>query len=116
MNLTLLIFLVLIAVGYLFVTRELNRRWLKRNPPGDEEYLSCLSLKQNCSALEIFQRAGQDWRFSTQKIEADFRAYLKTGEIPPYVRSYLRKHVTSEDLKYQEMVRSGSDTPRGGPA
>jgi hypothetical protein len=73
----------------------------------DDEYLSCLAMARQCSVYHIFQRAGDDWRFSHAKIDSDFAQYLREGLIPRYVTLFAKKNVTPEDMKIYCLMSRG---------
>jgi hypothetical protein len=81
----------LIAWGGIELLRRLENFWLTRRPLSDEEFLAHLARKQNTSEYEIFFRAAKDWAALRGRVEEQFNAYLKTGQMPHYVRDYVRK-------------------------
>jgi len=82
---------ILAAVAYFELMRRLDRYWANRNPLTDEERLWNHSRNQGISEHAVFKRAAAGWTLGPQTADADFKAYLKTGDMPHYVRDYLRK-------------------------
>jgi hypothetical protein len=71
--------------------RRLDKYWAKHHPLSDEEILWHRARSEGISELDIFHRAALIWSVGPQRVEADFKAYLKQQPLPPYVRDYLRK-------------------------
>ena len=82
---------ILAALAYFELMRRLDRYWANRTPLTDEERLWNHARNQGISEHEIFKRAAAAWTLGPQKADTDFNAYLKTGDLPHYVRDYLRK-------------------------
>jgi len=82
---------ILAVLAYFELMRRLDRYWANRNPMTDEERLWNHARNQGISEHEIFKRAATGWTLGPHKADADFKAYLKTGILPHYVRDYLRK-------------------------
>lgn len=78
-------FLVFILARYL-----LGGYFHRRHDPTDDELLCALALRRDCSVYDIFKDAGNDWNFTDIRIDRDFDIYLKTNDIPLYVRQLLR--------------------------
>ena len=86
-----MIVLSLLTVGCIELLRRWQNYWASRRPLSDEEYLTYLARKQNTSEYEIFFRAAKEWSALRGRVEEQFNAYLKTGQMPHYVRDYVRK-------------------------
>ncbi|BBO75845.1 hypothetical protein DSCW_32620 [Desulfosarcina widdelii] len=82
---------ILAVLAYFELMRRLDRYWANRNPLTDEERLWNHARNQGISEHEVFKRAAAGWSRGPQTADADFKAYLKTGDLPHYVRDYLRK-------------------------
>ena len=82
---------ILAVLAYFELMRRLDRYWANRHPLTDEERLWNHARNQGISEHEVFKRAAASWSRGPQKADADFNAYLKTGDLPHYVRDYLRK-------------------------
>ncbi|MFO8032114.1 MAG: hypothetical protein R6U22_06185 [Desulfohalobiaceae bacterium] len=74
--------------------------WEKRQQASRElteaELLFLLARITETSEFEQFRRAAGNWNHSRQKAEADFNRYLLQGELPHYVRDYLRRAQKSD--------------------
>ena len=90
------IFLVLAAVLYILLLRFIDRMEyrLKRKKEGftDEEILEMLSVMRKTSCYELFGEAAEKWRVPAPRKEDDFKIYLKNGDMPHYVRDFVREH------------------------
>ena len=82
---------ILAVLAYFELMRRLDRYWANRTPLTDEERLWNHARNQGISEHEVFKRAAAGWSRGPQTADADFNAYLKTGDLPHYVRDYLRK-------------------------
>ena len=82
---------ILAVLAYFELMRRLDRYWANRNPLTDEERLWNHARHQGISEHEVFKRAAAGWSVGPQTADADFNTYLKTGDLPHYVRDYLRK-------------------------
>ena len=85
---------LLAALAYFELMRRLDRYWANRTPLTDEERLWNHARNQGVSEHEIFKQAAAGWSLGPQTADADFKVYLKTNELPHYVRDYLRKLTT----------------------
>ncbi len=84
--------LALVAVVIYFeAMRRLDKYWANRTPLTDEERLWNHARRQGISEHEVFKRAAATWSLGARTADADFREYLKTGDLPHYVRDYVRK-------------------------
>ncbi|UCG78784.1 MAG: hypothetical protein JSV21_02820 [Nitrospirota bacterium] len=68
---------------------------LRRRKRVDQEIIFDKAREMGCSEFDIFKMAAKDWNFSDLKVEEDFRAYIRTNELPHYVSSYL--HANGEN-------------------
>lgn len=96
--------LPLAALGYFELMRRLDRRWARRTPLSDEERLAILARRRAVSEHAVFHLAAAGWTVSGARVEADFKAYLRQGDLPHYVRDYLRRQPI-------DPRSSGPDTP-----
>ncbi len=81
----------LAAIAYFEIMRRLDRYWSKRRPLTDEERLWNHARNQGISEHEVFKRAASTWTLGPELADTDFSDYLKTGDLPHYVRDYIRK-------------------------
>lgn len=79
-------------IVFLYLLDNLEKTYYLRRPISDEEALTRLAKKMNCSEYELFKLSTKDWSISTSRIENDFNEYLTDGIMPYYVRSFIRKH------------------------
>ena len=85
------VFYFLFACVYLFLIKILNKRWTRRRVDTDEEYIAVMARIGECSEYDIFKMASESWNISKSRIDSDFKAYLKNGALPFYVKDYVRK-------------------------
>jgi hypothetical protein len=83
--------LPLAALGYFELMRRLDRRWARRTPFSDEERLAILARRRAISEYAVFHLAAAGWTVPGTRVEADFKTYLRKGDLPHYVRDYLRR-------------------------
>ncbi|MBI5579111.1 MAG: hypothetical protein HY895_08150 [Deltaproteobacteria bacterium] len=93
------ILLVVLTICYVVARSYIENEHAKKAFISNDEYLASLAMARQCSAYDLFRCSGVDWRFSSSKIETDFSAYLKTGHIPHYVASYVKRNIRPEDVK-----------------
>jgi hypothetical protein len=82
---------ILAALAYFELMRRLDNYWANRTPLSDEERLWNHARNQGISEHEVFKRAADSWSLGPHTADADFKTYLKSGDLPHYVRDYLRK-------------------------
>lgn len=105
--------ILFIALALLFAALKVILDWrlAPLDAGGDEHRLDELAFAKKCSVYDIFQQAGEAWRFSDAKIDADFTRYVHTYFIPPYVRDYLRRHADAGAGTYHKLIFSGGRPP-----
>jgi len=86
-----MILAILAALGYFELMRRIDRHWANRTPLSDEERLWNHARNQGISEHEVFNRAAAGWSLGPQTADVDFKVYLQSGDLPHYVRDYLRK-------------------------
>jgi hypothetical protein len=47
----------------------------------------------------VFVQSGKEWNFRPSKADADFKAHLRSGDIPEYVARYAKKNIAAEEVK-----------------
>jgi hypothetical protein len=82
---------ILAAWIYFEVMRRLDKYWADKTPLTDEERLWNHARNQGISEHEVFRRAADGWSLDARAADTDFKAYLKSGDLPHYVRDYLRR-------------------------
>ena len=88
-----MIYTILLVLAFLCLMLGkiyLSRHMQMLHQPTDEEMIYALTVEHGLSAYDIFQISGKQWTYSNSRIENDFSQYLKSCDIPPYVRQYLR--------------------------
>jgi hypothetical protein len=79
---------------------------------GEEGDLSDVAFSRGCSVYALFEQAGDVWPFSKDRIKNDFNVYLNTGDIPGYVRQYVRSQPPLlRDRTYSKLIFSGGRPP-----
>ncbi|MFH1134480.1 MAG: hypothetical protein V1816_00190 [Pseudomonadota bacterium] len=84
--------LTLTTIAFIYVVNMYAQRLEKRRFISDDEFLWRFARINNCSEYDVFLLAIEDWSISGTQVEADFRDYLLQGDIPHYVRHFIRKH------------------------
>ena len=104
---------IFFALGILYMMLKiyLERRLALQDATAIERRLADLAFASGCSEYELFKRSAEKWRFSNQKIERDFRRYLKTGHLPTYMNQLLAEHAGDADSTYQQLIFSGGRPP-----
>ena len=103
--------LIFIAIVYMILRLYLRDRWNRARVLTDEEHLTGLTQARGVSTYKIFYIAGTSWNQPENKIEEDFKFYLKSGDLPHYVRDYIRKSITSKDLSADSQLNPGGKLP-----
>ena len=85
------IFFPLMVLSYFQLLRYLDRRYARKKPFTDQEYLMNLARFMECSEYDIFMEAAKPWRVSKQHVDEDFKKYLLAEQIPYYVADFIRK-------------------------
>ncbi len=89
-------FYVLVAFLYcgflVFVSRVEYHYKKNKYPLTDEACLERLAKKRGLSEYAVFLLAAHNWNVSEQQARTGFKIYLKTGDIPHYVRDFVRQH------------------------
>ena len=82
----------LAAIAYILLMNRAAKRLNQNRPLTEPEYLTRMARTQGRSEYDLFCDCGNNWRFSRQKVEDDFKSYLLRGQIPHYVRDCIRKY------------------------
>ena len=80
-----------LAFVYLQVIRLLDRRFSRKRPLTDEEFLAKMALLLDCNEYDLFMRASGEWHVSPDRVARDFDEYLQKGRLPHYVNDFIRK-------------------------
>jgi hypothetical protein len=109
---TTMIIFICLAVAYGILKILLEKRLAPREALGDEGDLADVAFSSGCSVYALFQEAGEMWRFSHAKVEGDFKTYLHTGDIPGYVRLFVKQQPAPDrDRTYRKLLFSGGRPP-----
>jgi hypothetical protein len=83
---TMLITAVIVTVVMLIIEKK-----FRKQEKTDAEKIFDLSRHLNCSEFDIFEVTGRNWNITEERIKEDFKSYVNYGEIPFYVRDYIRR-------------------------
>lgn len=102
-----------IGLALIFILGKiiLEKRLAHLDALGDLRDLGELAFARGCSVYDLFAQAGAVWRFPKTKIDADFKNYTQTDQVPPYLQDYLRHAGQSSEKPYQEMLYAGGRPP-----
>ena len=99
-----------VALAYALLMLHIDRYLRSRHENGDEEALSLLAFQRECSVFDLFVEAGAQWSFSRAKIDSDFTSYIRRGDIPHYLRTYVSGHAPAR-RSYQDILFTGNKLP-----
>jgi len=100
-----------LALVYAVLKIVLEKRLAPLDDVGDERDIAELAFECGCSVYDLFRSAGDQWRFSERKINADFQAYLQTNRMPSYVSAFVRNHRPNAPRTYQRLLYTGGRPP-----
>ena len=87
---------IFLLVGLAFVgLHKLNNRQIRKHQDSMEYYLFKISRVTGHSEYDVFCKSAEDWpvaSVSKEKIDADFKDYLKRSAVPPYVHHFVRQN------------------------
>ena len=87
---------IAILVGLAIVAlHKLNNKQIRKHQDSMEFYLYKISRVTGHSEYDVFCKSAEDWpvtRVSKEKIDADFKNYLKRSAVPPYVNHFVREN------------------------
>ena len=72
-------------------------RWAAKRPPSADEraVMNLIAAVREVSEYQIFVDAYREWHgrdAEESSLEADFGRYLRSGQVPEFVRQYLRNY------------------------
>jgi hypothetical protein len=109
---TSMIVFICLAILYGALKIILEKHLAPLDAVGEDQDLSDVAFSSGCSVYELFQRAGNVWPFSKDRIKNDFKIYLNTGDIPGYVRQFVKSQPTlARDRTYSKLIFSGGRPP-----
>jgi hypothetical protein len=86
---------VLLVVIGIVVLHKLSNRQIRKHQDSMEYYLFKISRVTGHSEYDVFCKSAEDWPVATvskEKIDADFKDYLKRSAVPPYVHHFVREN------------------------
>ncbi len=86
-----MIVLPLAAFLYIGFLRHLDFRLAARRTVSDEEYLAAMARSRSTSEYDMFHVAAETWHIAATQVEDDFNRYVTEGDMPHYVRDYVRR-------------------------
>jgi hypothetical protein len=90
-NVCLFLLVGLAVVGL----HKLNNRQINKHQDSMEYYLFKISRVTGHSEYDVFCKSAEEWpvaSVSKEKIDADFKDYLKRSAVPPYVHHFVRQN------------------------
>ena len=90
-NLCLVLLVGLGIVGL----HKLNSKHIRKQQDSMEFYLYKISRLTGHSEYDVFCKSAEDWPVATvskEKIDADFKNYLRHNAVPPYVHHFVREN------------------------
>ncbi len=91
MNIVFILVVLIISAGLFGIHFLESRNTTSGRSLTDSEALFLLARTTETSEFEQFRYALKRWRLPEDRVENDFNRYLLEGELPYYVRDYLRK-------------------------
>ena len=110
---------ILLLFGYcavlIIVSRIEYHHNKKKHPLTDEACLELLAKKYGLSEFALFLQAAQNWDISERQARRNFKMYLTNGDIPYYVRDFIRQHKHEVDNIDQTLLPFRNDQPPACP-
>jgi len=86
-----MILLPIAAFLYIELLKHLDIRFAARRTVTDEEYLAHIARSRSTSEYDLFHVAAGTWHIAARQVEDDFKRYVTEGQMPHYVRDYVRR-------------------------
>lgn len=86
-----MILLPIAAFLYIGFLKHLDFKYAARRTVTDEEYLAAAARSRSTSEYDLFHAAAGTWHITARQVEDDFRRYVTEGDMPHYVRDYVRR-------------------------
>ena len=87
---------IVLLVGLAIVAlHKLHNKQMRKQQDSMEFYLYKISRVTGNSEYDVFCKSAEDWpvaSVSKEKIDADFKNYLKRSAVPPYVHHFVRQN------------------------
>ena len=81
----------LFVLLYIYLLYRVEKQFRRQRTLSDEEFLAYLARVYSCSEYDLFHAAAEEWNLSGAPIDEDFKDYLKEGDMPYYVKDFIRK-------------------------
>lgn len=81
----------LFVLLYIYLLYRIEKQFRRQRTLTDEEYLTYLARIYACSEYDLFHAAAEEWNISGVNIDEAFKTYLKEGDMPYYVKDFIRK-------------------------
>ena len=101
----------LLVIIYVLGKKYIESRERKIHRSSDEEYLASIAAERNCSEYDLFRVAAAKWRIADSRVEDDFKRYLTQGDLPHYLRDFVRKNRKNGDLARDNHMSPGGKLP-----
>ena len=101
------ILFIIMILAYVVIKRISEKRLDRTRILSDEECLLHLARLNGCSEFDLFQKAAVFWTVAGPQVEEDFRDYLLRGELPHYVRDFIRKNPLDREQVQMLIYNSG---------
>lgn len=101
----------LLAIVYVLGKKYIEKKEKSSRPKTDEEVLALIATVHKCSEHHVFRLAGIEWQVGGNQVEDDFKRYLTRGQLPHYVRDYIRKNRPDDDDGPEDISSPGGNLP-----
>ena len=102
---------ILMAVIYVLGKKAIEKHERRSRTLSDEELLAAMAVDRKCSEFDLFRLAGRQWQVAALRVDNDFRDYLIRGQIPHYVRDFIRKNKPRDGDRDRNTSTPGGDLP-----
>lgn len=102
---------LLLAIAYVLGRKTIETYERRNRQISDEEYLASMAVNRKCSEYDLFLLAAERWHVSTSQVENDFKQYLIQGELPHYLRDFVRNNRCADDLEKCYHINPGGKLP-----
>lgn len=83
---------LIILIFYVILKRYYEKYCAEKRSFSDEERLLNIARFHKRSEYDIFHLSAKNWHISGQQVEDDFKVYLLQGQLPHYLRDFIRKN------------------------
>lgn len=101
----------LLAIAYVLGRKSIEANERRSRQISEEEYLASMAAGMQCSEYDLFLMAAKKWNVSIFQIEDDFKRYLIVGILPHYVRDFVRKNRSADDVEKNDQINPGGKLP-----